>query len=176
MAAKAKGNTVTLDAAVIGSEHVGLSKDGIIANVRFNQRIQSKNYSIYIQSVKARDSNNHDIQILSGSKETFKNAVPSAFTLAQNYPNPFNPLTAISYELSAVSNVQLNVFDILGRLVVTLVNQQQVAGYYRVEWDGKNMQQQPVSSGIYFYQLRAVDPASTSGGGFVCIKKMLLMK
>ena len=176
IAAKAKGNTVTLDAAVIGSEHVGLSKEGIIANVRFNQRIQSKNYSIYIQSVKARDSNNHDIQIFSGSKETFKNAVPSAFTLAQNYPNPFNPLTAISYELSAVSNVQLNVFDILGRLVVTLVNQQQVAGYYRVEWDGKNMQQQPVSSGIYFYQLRAVDPASTSGGGFVCIKKMLLMK
>ena len=144
--------------------------------MKFNCRSQSKNYSIGIESVKARDNNNYDIQTLIGSKEALKSEVPTKYGMAQNYPNPFNPLTAISYELPVVSNVQLNVFDILGRVVVTLVNKQQTAGSYRVEWDGKNMQQQPVSSGVYFYQMRAVDPASASGGGYVCIKKMLLMK
>jgi hypothetical protein len=176
MAAKAKDNIVTLDAAVIGTEHDGLSKGGIFANVIFKRRTIAKNYNINIQTAKARDNNNHDIQILIGSKEMLMSDVPTTFALAQNYPNPFNPSTVISYELSAVSYVKLNVYDILGREVATLVSEQQDAGYYRVEWNGKNTQQQSVSSGIYFYQIRAVDPASTSGRSFVNIKKMLLLK
>jgi hypothetical protein len=176
MAAKAKSNTVTLDAAVIGTEHDGLSKEGIIAYVSFKQHAISKKYDINIQYVKARDNNNHDIQVLIGPKEILRSDVPAKFTLAQNYPNPFNPSTVISYELSTASYVKLKVYNILGREVATLVNKQQDAGDYRVEWNGKNIDQQPVSSGIYFYRIQAVDPASTSGSGFVSIKKMLLLK
>ena len=176
MAAKVKGDTVILDAAVIGTEHDGLSKEGTIAILNFRRRSISKNYNINIQSVKARDDNNGEIQILFDSNEIPRSDVPAAFSLTQNYPNPFNPSTTISYELPASSYVKLNIYDIIGREVAALVNNQQDAGYYRVEWNGKNTQQQPVSSGIYFCMIRAVDPASASGRGFVSIRKMLLLK
>ena len=176
MAAKAKGNIITLDAAVVGTENDGLTKDGIFANVFFKQCYKSNNYDINIQSAKARDNNNHDIQILIGSKEALTSNVPTTYALIQNYPNPFNPSTTINYELSADSYVKLNVFDILGREVVTLINKQQDAGYYQVEWNGRNTQQQLVPSGIYFYQIRAIDPTSNSGHDFISTKKMLLLK
>jgi hypothetical protein len=176
MAAKAKDNMVTLDAAVIGTEHDGLSKAGTFAYVIFKQRNQSKNYNIGIQSVKARDGNNQNIPILINSMEIQTTDVPTAFALSQNYPNPFNPTTVISYQLSEISKVSLRIYDVLGREVANLVNEQQDAGYYRVEWNGKNTQQQPVSSGIYFYQMCAIDPSSNSGHSFVNVKKMLLLK
>ncbi|MGD0038289.1 MAG: hypothetical protein ABSC53_13470 [Bacteroidota bacterium] len=179
MAGKAKDNVVTLDAAVIGIEHDGLSKEGTFAYVNFKQRNQSKTYYINIQSAKARDSNNHDLQILISPNEILTSEVPSAFALSQNYPNPFNPSTVIEYQLPGLRTqyiVSLKVYDFLGREVAILLNKQQEAGYYRVEWNGKNIQQQPVSSGIYFYQICAVDPSSTSGNCFVNVRKMLLLK
>ena len=83
--------------------------------------------------------------------------------LSQNYPNPFNPSTAISYQLSAVSQTTLKVFNILGQEVATLVNEVQQAGVHTVNFNANNL-----SSGIYFYQLHA--------GNFVETKKMVLMK
>ncbi len=86
-----------------------------------------------------------------------------SFDLTQNYPNPFNPTTAISYKLSALSNVTLNVYDLLGREVATLVNAVQKIGTYEVKFDGSRL-----ASGVYFYRLMAA--------GRVTTRKMVLMK
>ena len=89
--------------------------------------------------------------------------VPGWFALLQNYPNPFNPTTAISYKLSALSDVTLKVYDVLGREVATLVNAVQKIGSYEVQFDGSRL-----ASGVYFYRLMA--------GGNVITKKMALVK
>jgi hypothetical protein len=75
---------------------------------------------------------------------------PADYALLQNYPNPFNPTTAISYQLSAVSNVSLKIFDILGREVAVLVNGVKNAGSHTVTWDAAGL-----PTGVYFYRLRA---------------------
>jgi len=98
-----------------------------------------------------------------------ENDLPKSFKLFQNYPNPFNPTTVISYQLSVDSKVSLKVFDILGNEVAALVNEEQPAGTYQISF---NQQQttnhQQLTSGVYFYQLRA--------GGFVQTQKMIILK
>lgn len=89
--------------------------------------------------------------------------MPEKFALEQNYPNPFNPTTVIQYSVADVSNVQLQVFDILGRKVATLVNEVQAPGAYTVNFNARNL-----SSGTYFYRIEA--------GDFSSIKKMMLIK
>lgn len=91
------------------------------------------------------------------------NIVPDQFFLSQNYPNPFNPTTIIGYHLPVNSYVLLKVFDVLGRKVTTLVNENKRAGYYEVRWNAAEF-----ASGVYFYQLRAEK--------FVQTKKLLLHK
>ncbi len=88
---------------------------------------------------------------------------PITFNLEQNYPNPFNPSTKIQYQVSCNSHVKLKVFDVLGNEVATLVNEEKSAGSYEVEFDAEKL-----SSGIFFYQLRA--------GSFTETKKMLLIR
>jgi len=97
--------------------------------------------------------------------------VPTGFSLSQNYPNPFNPITKIKYTISQSSNVLIKVFDILGNEIETLINEKQPVGTYEVNWYAASM-----PSGVYFYQLRAVDPSISSGQGFVETKKMVLLK
>lgn len=87
--------------------------------------------------------------VASESDET----APEAFTLFQNYPNPFNPSTAFQYRLGSSGDVQVRVFDLLGRPVSTLVGEIQSAGSYTVTWDGTDHRGEPVSSGIYIYRL-----------------------
>jgi FlgD Ig-like domain len=94
--------------------------------------------------------------------------LPARFALEQNYPNPFNPVTAISYQLSAVSVVTLRVYDVLGREVSILVNGVGEPGVHTVQWNGKNDRGETVSSGIYLYQLRT--------GNLVMTRKMVLLK
>ncbi len=93
--------------------------------------------------------------------------LPQSFALYQNYPNPFNPSTVISYQLSEVSNVELKVFDLLGREVATLVNETQGSGYFSVKFKIDDLKF-GISSGIYFYQLKT--------DKFIQVKKMILMK
>jgi hypothetical protein len=88
---------------------------------------------------------------------------PASFELSQNYPNPFNPTTAIGYQLSAVSQVELSVYNLLGQKVVTLVSERQQAGSHQVEWDASAF-----ASGVYYYRLEA--------GEFVEVKKMILLR
>ena len=80
----------------------------------------------------------------------------------------FNPVTEILYDLPADNRVQLLVYDLMGREVVQLVNEFLPAGYHRVTWHAKDTHGQPVSAGIYFYQLRS--------GSFVRTQKMILLK
>ncbi len=94
--------------------------------------------------------------------------VPDGFTLAQNYPNPFNPSTQINYAIARSGRTQVEIFNILGTKVRTLVNEMQPAGTYRVRWDGKNDGGAVVANGVYVYRLRA--------GSFVDMKKMLFVK
>jgi hypothetical protein len=89
--------------------------------------------------------------------------IPSNFYLYQNYPNPFNPTTTIQYSVPRSSLVSLNVYDLLGQKVGSLVNEQKVPGVYTVNFDGSNL-----SSGIYFYRLHA--------GSYTQVKKLILMK
>jgi hypothetical protein len=96
------------------------------------------------------------------------NSIPNIFTLYQNYLNPFNPATKIKFDVpsnvkSERSNVSLIIFDILGGVVVTLVDQQLKPGTYEVEWNASNY-----PSGIYFYKIKADDFSET--------KKMILLK
>ena len=86
-----------------------------------------------------------------------------AFDLSQNYPNPFNPTTVINYQLPAVRQVELSIYNILGQKVSTLVNRKQKAGSYKVEWDASGF-----ASGIYFYHL------STDKGDIKTRKLVLL--
>jgi len=88
---------------------------------------------------------------------------PTKYKLSQNFPNPFNPLTAIGYQLSAVSDVELSVYNLLGQKVTTLVNERQRAGYHQVEWDASGF-----ASGIYYYRIET--------GEFQDVKKMILIK
>jgi hypothetical protein len=94
--------------------------------------------------------------------------VPLAYALEQNYPNPFNPVTNISFSLPKQENVRLDVFDILGKRVATLVNEERAPGAYEVLWNGTNDNGSSVASGVYLYKIQA--------GTFVLTKKMVFLK
>ena len=92
-----------------------------------------------------------------------KQVLPDKYSLSQNYPNPFNPTTKIKYDLPKSGHVILKVYDILGRELTTLVNEEKPAGSYEVRFNGSNL-----SSGIYFYKIQA--------GDYTSVKKMVLIK
>jgi hypothetical protein len=94
--------------------------------------------------------------------------VPNSFVLYQNYPNPFNPVTRIKYDIAENSNVSVNVYNMMGEKVATLVNQYQNAGYYFTNWDSRNDLGISVSAGLYIYQIKA--------GKYVQGKKLILLK
>jgi hypothetical protein len=92
-----------------------------------------------------------------------KNILPTEFVLEQNYPNPFNPVTSLQYTIGSRQYVSLKVYDILGREVVTVVNEEKLAGSYEIVFDAPEL-----SSGIYYYRLET--------NGFSQTKKMILLK
>jgi hypothetical protein len=94
--------------------------------------------------------------------------VSNGFNLVQNYPNPFNPSTTIKYNLPKEGKVAIRVYDILGREVITLVNEYKQAGNYIVTWNGKDAFGSEVSSGVYFYNIRYNEQSLT--------KKMMLIR
>ena len=95
--------------------------------------------------------------------EKLEKTQPASFVLKQNYPNPFNPVTVLSYNLARNTKVDLNIYNLLGQKVITLVSEKQKAGYHTVEWDASGF-----ASGMYFYILRA--------GEFRDVKKMVLLR
>jgi hypothetical protein len=106
-----------------------------------------------------------DMQTLKG--------IPTEFRLSQNYPNPFNPSTNIDYQLPVSGLVSLKVYDILGKEVSVLMNQEQKAGYYTLTWNGQNPSGRSVASGVYFYRVQVTTSDNRS---FTAINHMLLLK
>jgi len=94
--------------------------------------------------------------------------VPKEFILYQNYPNPFNPITLLKYDLPEDGLVDVTIYDMMGRVVKTLVNGSQTAGFKSVQWNATNDRNEPVSAGLYLYTIQA--------GEFRQTKKMVLLK
>ena len=128
-------------------------------------QIIGKNAQVSV-SYKGMDTNGE----LHGQMTRSKNIenLPDDFVLYANYPNPFNPQTRIDFGLPVTGHVNLKIYDIMGREVVTLLNETISAGYKSILWNATNKSGQPVSAGMYFYALQVKD--------FMKIKKMVLLK
>jgi flagellar hook assembly protein FlgD len=94
--------------------------------------------------------------------------IPQVNTLNQNYPNPFNPETAISFSMKEAGNVSVDVYNIKGQKVKTLLNEFRSSGNHDVVWNGTDENNRNVASGVYFYKMK--------NGKFSSTKKMILMK
>jgi hypothetical protein len=109
---------------------------------------------------------NYKTKIVYGNQKPGNNMItniPKSFELSQNYPNPFNPTTTIKYQIPKDAFVSIKIYDILGREIYSLVNENKQAGYYSVNFNGSNL-----ASGIYFYRIKA--------GDYVNVKRMALIK
>ena len=95
--------------------------------------------------------------------ENLNIGVPKSYSLSQNYPNPFNPVTKINYAIPKDGLVKIRIYDILGREIIKLVNEEKPAGTYELTWNAENL-----PSGIFFYQLRT--------NSFIENKKMILLR
>ena len=112
----------------------------------------------------------YDISECEGQELALTNATkyPETFKLSQNYPNPFNPITSLRYDLPEDGLVNITIYDMMGRVVKTLVNSSQTAGYKSVQWNATNDRNEPVSAGLYLYTIQT--------GEFRQTKKMVLIK
>ncbi|SYZ74072.1 conserved exported hypothetical protein [Candidatus Zixiibacteriota bacterium] len=159
--------------------------DGVIANLVF--RVDDPTIKSIDLSVNTETSPDHSpMFVYSGPKGEVEYMVPefsgfsvalvagadkplpTEFALRQNAPNPFNPSTAIVYDLPKATNVHLEIYNVLGQKVKTLVDEYQNAGTQIVIWDGYDQSGASVASGVYFYRI--------SAGDFNATKKMMMLK
>ena len=130
-------------------------------------------YNGKVPSLGSNATGSYKILAITADRETdvqvMNPDVPTNFGLDQNYPNPFNPTTIIQYRIKEPTDVKLIIYNILGQKVTTLVNQEQLAGNYSIQWNATNEFGSRVSTGIYFYRLIA-------GNKFTEVKKMILLK
>jgi len=152
---------------------------GIIATVRFRTRgtgesdliFENLTLTGFSQAVISSKSVNGKVYVQEPTDvEDFAeeiNVIPG-HSLSQNYPNPFNPNTHIDFNLAGACQVKLEVYNILGNKVKTLVNGKLGAGHKSITWDGKDEQGKELASGIYFYRLKADE--------FTLTNRMLLLK
>lgn len=130
-------------------------------------------YNLYVDNVEPKDSFivyliRAYVSTGTSDVEEVVELIPSAYSLDQNYPNPFNPSTIISYSIPTPGNVQIKIYDVLGREVRSLINEEKAAGKYNIAWDSRDNYGRRVSSGIYFYTITA--------GSFIQTRKMVLTK
>jgi hypothetical protein len=131
-----------------------------ISSLEINSGTGNRNFRVIVGKKSFVEQNNAGVKL-----------APSEIKLYTNYPNPFNPETVIRYTISDASpsyTVTMKIFNMLGQELATLVNEQQVPGYYEVRWNARGY-----SSGIYFYQMSV---SNGSNKAFHEIKKMVLMK
>ncbi len=109
-----------------------------------------------------------DIKLLNVDDAQKTAGIIRAFALLQNYPNPFNPTTTIEYQLPKNGKVAIRIFDVIGKLIRTLVDEDKNEGVHRIQWDSKNNFGQMVASGMYIYDIRFENT--------VLSRRMLLIK
>ncbi|MBH49432.1 MAG: hypothetical protein CMG69_01600, partial [Candidatus Marinimicrobia bacterium] len=141
-------------------------KDSLEKTIRFKIESFDRDNALFDIDYIALDNNSSVVS--SGRKTMDIIAVPDKYALHPNYPNPFNPLTRINYDIPKDGPVELIIFDILGREVITLMNANIQAGYHNMKWRGVNKHSQAVGAGVYFLQLRSKNFTKTI--------KMLLLK
>jgi len=133
----------------------------------------------YYMNVNLKDGNKETYEIGNIQKIDFNDItniddaqklqhIIKSFKLLQNYPNPFNPSTTIEYQIPRSGKVEISIFNMNGRLVKKIVNQNQNEGSYKVVWNGKNQTGGKVASGLYLYTVKFENSISS--------KKMLLLK
>jgi len=123
------------------------------------------NHEIYLPWASPQNSNtiNNQLQTIANNNVDNVIDIPNSTNLITNYPNPFNPTTTIKYQLKDNGFVSLKIYDVLGKEIEELVNENKSAGFYNATFNASNL-----TSGLYFYRL--------SVNGFVETKKMLLTK
>ena len=163
--------------------HVVANKDGLVSLVAYGDVGTEGDLGLNLVFRSLREIEDSYIEILNGELRDGNYGLnsldtpvsvriqtrPEVYALRNNYPNPFNPETTLKYDLPDAGDVKLEVYNMLGQVVRTLVNERQTAGRYAVQWDATNDRGQSMSSGIYFYRVQV-------GGEFTDVKKMLLLK
>jgi len=125
-------------------------------------------YSLFAAEIMGQEVDWNNLAKPRGQEEQETIYIPKDFALYPAYPNPFNPVTTIKYDIPRDARVELKVYDIRGQLVHTLVSGIRSAGWYEVQWNGKDSDGRSLPSGLYLYRLQA--------GKFVANEKMLLLK
>jgi len=153
---------------------IALRDNMIIANVRLSVKSTETDLS-YINLVKAEVVDRYGVPYSLGLEsgrisidEDLADIIPSAYILLPNYPNPFNPNTTIEFGLPSPSHVSLEIYNVLGQKVITLIDRNLPAGYHSTQWNSTDDNGNPVATGIYLYKLTA--------GEFTETKKMILIK
>jgi hypothetical protein len=140
---------------------------GVIPTAQYSVEAVKDSFTVFTADITLND--NIDLSaVITGIEQGSESVLPKQFALNQNYPNPFNPETKIKYELPKDSQVLLNIYNLLGQLVITLVDEKQTAGFKSVIWDGRNRFSKQVSTGLYIYVLKA--------GDFINSKRMVLLR
>jgi hypothetical protein len=165
-AVPAERGKLNLSIAALGVG-VPFQGSGEVARIVVRKGIQNP-VRVRLESIDIRNINNEqeELEVPAEIETPF---IPAISELLQNHPNPFNPKTTITYDVATSGKVTIQIFDVSGRLVHTLVNGHREVGRYHVDWDGKDTDGAPVRTGLYFYQMKApgFEPRS---------KKMLLLK
>ncbi|MFC1552584.1 leucine-rich repeat domain-containing protein [Candidatus Latescibacterota bacterium] len=146
------------------------SGSGSVIQLLFEHKSDLQTDDIRIENALLADLNNNNVTVDIGNELVFveNEAGPLLFNLGQNYPNPFNPTTEIVYSIASDNHVSLEVFNISGQLVRTLVNEYKPSGNYKVQWDGKDNVGTSLPAGLYLYRLQS--------GANKDINKMMMIK
>ena len=154
---------IRIDGAMLGTG-LAVQHSGTLAAVHFRM-LQCGDPALALGEVMVRGASNgaQQVQVRNTAAE-----LPASFGLSQNYPNPFNPTTVIKYQLPSPVSVEVVVYNLLGEKVATLVDEVQAAGYYTIQWNGRNSRNIAVPTGMYIYTMKA--------GDFSSVKKMMLVK
>jgi hypothetical protein len=161
-------NEITLLSRIDSSEVRILlfSMDGLTMPVGGNICIEIDNLENFdIERIEVASADGESVSVVRAAKEV---ALPEEFALHQNYPNPFNPQTTISFDLAAAAKAEVAVYNVLGQEVKLLIDGYLPAGKHSVVWDGRDDNNQQVSSGVYFYRLVSQGSALT--------RKMIMLK
>lgn len=145
----------------------------VTENIALNQQWSTAQlgFIVFIQNTQSKEILNAEYvsyNTLISTSIVESKTIPTEATLNQNYPNPFNPETIITYHLANSGHVNMNVYDLLGREVVNLVNEVKPAGSHEIKFNSVTSNNKSLPSGVYYYQLKI--------GNFIETKKMLLTK
>lgn len=136
----------------------------ILIRFHFGSDFQNNEAGWYVDDIAIRPKL---VTAVGGNQDEISTQMPIKYSLSQNYPNPFNPETTIKYQIPQNGWVSIKIYNLLGQMVVTLVDDHQKAGRYFINWKGKDQWGRQVSAGIYFYSIQS--------GNFYQTKKMILL-